>query len=82
MLYEVITDRTGCRWISRINAVTGDPSIARSKIVLPAELLQLALPADGEQFVLVVGPRALMARITSYNVCYTKLLRSTTWSCC
>jgi V/A-type H+-transporting ATPase subunit I len=33
---------------------------------LPAELLQLTLPADGEHFALVVGPRALMAPLDEH----------------
>ena len=46
-----------------------------------ADLLIALQPKSGEPALLpLVG--ALIDRITSYNVCYTKLLRPSTWTTC
>ena len=85
MLYEVITE---------LYAASFKPEILEQAIQLNKRMLELfwddkdggffLTPGDGES--LIIRPKeiydgALPSRITSYNVCYTKLLRTLNVCC-
>ena len=67
MLYEVITGETAMRFMIIVKA-TKDSEAG----VMPEEKLIAAMATYHEE---LAKAGALLDRITSYNVCYTKLLR-------
>ena len=72
MLYEVITNIRYWEYNS-IDLETGNPVDVSQR---HPDSRQLRLPEDAEWIERYSDPAFVLGRITSYNVCYTKLLRA------